>query len=179
MEWLFQIITACLGCTTLVSFILYRNSEKRVKNAEANKAEIAADEDKFEMYEKRLQHCNEIIELHNTTIQHQGASLQKFDDLVREKTLRIRQISDELYNSESELNRVNSELVRLTSELGKLKLQYERYRLWHCRIANCPNRIPPRPELKDHVFETYDMVEEIVDGGADSADGADNENSEE
>ena len=153
MEIVLGILSAVLGCSALVSYILYRNAEKRIKNAEAEKAETSSDDARFDMYEKRLQHCNEIIELHNTTILNQGETVKKLTSEVNDKTMRIRKLSDQLLESEMETNRVNAELVKATQQVGQMKLQCHRYELWHCRVADCPHRVPPRPELKGQVFE--------------------------
>ena len=161
MEIVLGILSAVLGCSALVSYILYRNAEKRIKNAEAEKAETSSDDARFDMYEKRLQHCNEIIELHNTTILNQGETVKKLTSEVNDKTMRIRKLSDQLLESEMETNRVNAELVKATQQVGQLRLQCHRYELWHCRVADCPHRVPPRPELKGQVFE------EVFEGGFD------------
>ena len=153
MEIVLGILSAVLGCSALVSYILYRNAEKRIKNAEAEKAETSSDDARFDMYEKRLQHCNEIIELHNTTILNQGETVKKLTSEVDDKTIRIRKLSDQLLESEMETNRVNNELVEATQRIGQLELQRAKYELWHCRVADCPRRVPPRPELKNQVFE--------------------------
>lgn len=156
MEIVLSILSAVLGCSALVSYILYRNAEKRIKNAEAEKAETSSDDARFDMYEKRLQHCNEIIELHNTTILNQGETVKKLTSEVDDKTIRIRKLSDQLLESEMETNRVNNELVKATQQIGQLELQRSKYELWHCRVADCPHRVPPRPELKNQVFEEGD-----------------------
>ena len=159
MEIVLSILSAVLGCSALVSYILYRNAEKRIKNAEAEKAETSSDDARFDMYEKRLQHCNEIIELHNATILNQGETVKKLTSEVDDKTMRIRQLSDQLLESEMETNRVNNVLVDATQQIGQLELQCHRYELWHCRVADCPHRVPPRPELKSQVFkEDFDPV---------------------
>ena len=153
MEIILGILSAVLGCSALVSYILYRNAEKRIKNAEAEKAETSSDDARFDMYEKRLQHCNEIIDLHNATILNQGETVKKLTSEVDDKTMRIRELSDRLLESEMETNRVNAELVKATQQIGQLELQCSRYKLWHCKVADCPHRVPPRPELKGQVFE--------------------------
>ena len=153
MEIILSILSAVLGCSALVSYILYRNAERRIKNAEAEKAETSSDDALFDMYEKRLQHCNEIIDLHNATILNQGETVKKLTSEVDDKTMRIRQLSDQLLESEMETNRVNTELVKATQQIGQLELQCSKYKLWHCRVVDCPHRVPPRPELKGQVFE--------------------------
>ena len=52
MEIVLSILSTVLGCSALVSYILYRNAEKRIKNAEAEKAETSSDDARVDMYEK-------------------------------------------------------------------------------------------------------------------------------
>lgn len=148
-----SIICAILGCTSIISFILYRKAEKRIKNAEALTAEVEADQHQFDLYKAQLEHCSESVEQHNLTIQHQSETITKLNDEITDKTTRIRQLTDALYNSEREINKVNDQLVEKTERIGQLELLCQRYKEWHCRVAECQHRLPPNPKLKGRNFE--------------------------
>lgn len=149
-------IEAILGCTTLLSFILYRRQTKRMKNAEALNAEIEADQHQFDLYKAQLEHCSEAVENHNQTIIHQTQTITELNDAISNKTTRIRELTDALYQSESELNKVNAQLVEKTERIGKLELLCQKYKDWRCVLGECPNRKPANPKLKGLQYDIDD-----------------------
>lgn len=146
-------IEAVLGCTTLLGFILYHRQTKRMKNAEALNAEIEADQHQFDLYKAQLEHCSEAVEQHNQTIINQSATITKLNDEITVKTERIRELTDKLWQSERESNELNAQIIEKTERIGQLELQCQKYKDWHCRVASCPNRLPPNPTLKGRKFE--------------------------
>lgn len=149
-------IEAILGCTTLLSFILYRRQTKRMKNAEALNAEVEADQHQFDLYKAQLEHCSESVEQHNETIKHQSETICTLNDALDSKTARIRELTDALYQSESELNKVNAQLVEKTERIGKLELLCQKYKDWRCVLGECPNRKPANPKLKGLQYDIDD-----------------------
>ena len=147
------LLSGLLGCTTIVSYILYRGSEKRIKTAEAELKETEADRARYEMYEERLKHSNEIIELHNGTIQHQSETIATLNEALDSKTARIRQLTDDMYVSERKINDINDELLQATETIGKQELTIAKLRLWRCDNADCAHRVPPSPTIKGHKFD--------------------------
>lgn len=146
-------VEAILGCTTLLSFILYRRQTKRMKNAEALNAEIEADQHQFDLYKAQLEHCSESVEQHNETIKHQSETICALNTALDDKTERIRSLTDKLFESERETNVVNAKLVDATSKIGELELQLAKVRMWRCELANCDKRVPPNPKLKGKKYE--------------------------
>lgn len=164
-----SIVGSILTCSTVVTYVLYRKAEKRIKNADAATAEANADkaqlsvaEAKYELYEKRLAHCNEIIEQHNTTLQHQSETIANLNKALDDKTVRIRELTDELYQSEVEQNQLNTKLVDVTRENGDLRERIAKLAQWRCLRADCDNGIPPRHRLRGQTFD--DTVLEGVEG---------------
>lgn len=146
-------VEAFLGGTSLVSFILYRRQTKRMKDAEALNAEIEADQHQFDLYKAQLEHCSESVEQHNETIKHQSETICTLNEALDGKTARIRELTDKLWQSEQESNERNAQIIEKTERIGQLELQCQKYKDWHCRVASCPNRLPPNPTLKGRKFE--------------------------
>lgn len=146
-------IEAVLGCTTLLGFILYYKQTKRMKNAEALKAEIEADGDRYEMYEERLNHCNQTVEQHNETIIHQSETIANLNSALDGKTERIRELTDKLWQSETGSNKLNAQLIEKTEIIGQLNLRIDKLMRWKCHDSNCNHRIPQSPTIKGKTFE--------------------------
>lgn len=147
------IINAVLGCTTLLGFICYYSANKRLKNTEVSKAETEVTAARFEVYEQRLEHCNETVEKHNETIAHQSETIANLNRALDDKTARIRQLTDDLYQSEREKNDLNDKLVKATETIGKLELRIDKLTRWKCHKSSCTNREPESPTIRGKVFE--------------------------
>lgn len=146
-------VEAILGCTTVLGFVLYHRQTKRMKNAEALNAEIEADQHQFDLYKAQLYHCSESVEQHNETIKHQSETICTLNDALDDKTARIRELTDKLWESEKESNELNAKLIEKTERIGQLELMCQKYKDWHCRVADCIHRLPPNPTLKGRKFE--------------------------
>lgn len=140
------VISGLFGGTSLISFILYRKTEKRMKNAELKTKEVEAESAKFLMYEERLNHANE-------TLVKQSETISTLNSALDDKTSRIRQISDELYASEKRTNDLNDKLVEATETIGKLNLQVDKLKRWKCHKSTCEIREPESPTIKGKTFE--------------------------
>ncbi len=147
------IVNAVLGCTTLLGFVLYYRQTKRMKNAEALTAEVEADQHQFDLYKAQLDHCSESVEQHNQTIIHQSETICTLNNALDDKTARIRELTDKLWESEKESNELNVQLIEKTERIGKLELMVAKFKDWHCRVADCPHRLPPNPKLKGRNFD--------------------------
>lgn len=158
---LWGILSGLFGGTSIISFFLYRKTEKRLKDAEVRQKETEAEGGRFLMYEERLTHANSVIEDHNTTIAHQSQTIATLNDALDNKTQRIRELTDKLWESERESNQLNDKLVEKTERIGHLELQLAKYRDWHCRVADCPHRLPPNHKLKGKVFEEVKVVDKV------------------
>lgn len=136
-----------------MTFILYRKTNKRLKEAEVRQRETEAQSGVFAMYEERLTHANQTIEAHNQTIAHQSETIATLNDALDGKTERIRKISDELYDSERKINDLNDKLVERTEEVGKLEVIVTKLRSWRCEKNDCEHRIPPSKVIKGKTFD--------------------------
>lgn len=163
METLRIILELVLGCSTLVSFILYGKANRRIKDAEAQKAEADAD-------------SAEIARLH-TQIDHQQKSLNIYIDLEKKnagriaeqnkyldgKTEQIRNLTQQLIESEHGRNADKDKIARLTAEISDLRLLVEHYKMWHCRKSDCDSRVPPNKKLNGLKYEPPKRAVSAVD----------------
>lgn len=152
------------GIKWLVGFFAHRREEKRLKGAEANKAEAEADQSAVatekalrDMYEEtlgemRVEFTERINELHAslTNMNERNHELLKAgarkDDIINDKTTKIRELQDELLAS--------------TKENGQLEKRLLFYKNWHCRRElgdgkdDCRRREPAQnPPLKYEPIE--------------------------
>lgn len=148
MDVLTTILTFCaaaLGCSTLVGWLLYRKAMHRIKDAEALKAEADADRAQWERYEKQLDHSVETINKLQTQLEHYVDELNREQ---KDKTARIRGLTDELIQSQHALVEANTEITRLTEARDAWKALAALREKWVChKNINTCGRVPPNDEL--------------------------------
>ena len=147
------IIEVVLGGASLVSLLMYRKANKRIKTNEANKSDVDVTAAKYELYEQRLEHANQTIEAHNSTILAQGQTINDLNKALDNKTERIRELTDKLWESERESNHLNVKLVEATETIGKQNLRIDKLTRWKCHKSSCMNREPESPTIKGRNFE--------------------------
>ncbi|MDE7402018.1 MAG: hypothetical protein K2M87_01250 [Muribaculaceae bacterium] len=119
---------------------LYHKQNKRLKDAEAKAAEVAAANAERTADEARIKALHDIIELNNKTEIEHAARIADLNHQCDELRDRNHKLSDRLYDSESECNRLNDEKAALLAENGRLKLELEKKR---CDKLKCGDRQPP------------------------------------
>lgn len=147
------LIEVILGGTSLVGILLYYKANRRIKNNEANKSDVDVTAAKYELYEQRLEHANQTIEAHNSTILAQGQTINDLNKALDNKTERIRDLTDKLWESERESNHLNVKLVEATETIGKLNLRIDKLTRWKCHRGSCDHREPESPTIKNKSFE--------------------------
>ena len=143
IDTILSLLSGLFGGTSILTFLMYRKTNERLKLAEVKQKETDADSSRFLMYEERLSHCNETVEKHNETISHQSETIATLNGALDDKTARIRKISDELYESEKRINDLNDKLIEKTEEIGRLEVTITKLRSWRCEKSDCDGRIPP------------------------------------
>ena len=151
-ELIIGIVGAILGCSTLLTAILYWSQSLRIKNAEARDKELETELQEFGNYKEQLKHANEVIHLHNESMLEQAETIHKLNGQVGDKTDRIRKLTDDLIKAETKLNRQNDKLFKMQEENAQLKRDLILYKDWHCR-RDCDNRLPENPKIKGKDFE--------------------------
>lgn len=139
-------ISGLFGGTSILTFFLYRKTEKRMRTAELKTKEVEAESSKYLMYEERLNHANE-------TLVKQSETISTLNTALDDKTARIRQLTDDLYTSEKESNRLNDKLIEATETIGKLNLRVDKLSRWKCHKSSCDIREPESPTIKGKTFE--------------------------
>ena len=130
MEILWQIFSGVMGCSTLLGFILYGRANRRIKNAEAMKAEAEADRAEVERLTAQLDHQQKTIENLLDINSNLSGRLSKLNDAVDKHIDRNRELSDRLYKSESALNIANGRITELTAELGDERALRKHFQIW-------------------------------------------------
>lgn len=145
MEILWQIFSGVMGCSTLLGFILYGRANRRIKNAEAMKAEAEADRAEVERLTAQLDHQQKTIENLLDINSNLSGRLSKLNDAVDKHIDRNRELSDRLYKSESALNIANGRITELTAELGDERALRKHFQIWRCERSDCKDPRGPKP----------------------------------
>jgi len=148
IEIILTIISSILGCSTLIGFILYRRANKRIKDAEAEMAELDVDEKRSKSLHDSLDIVNE--QLHNAL----KAGARK-DEIIEDKTNRIRQKDDDILS-------LYDRLLKMERRMSSLTLFNEWLKNWHCRREwgddeeDCKRR-KPEQKLKERYNAPAEM----------------------
>lgn len=140
---LLRVLAPLLGCTTLVGWVLYHKASRRIKDAEADKAQAEAERARVEtenamrdMYEETLhnmreEHAERTKELRTTIVDvnlmyhnalKDGA---RKDEIIEDKTAKIRELNDTIYELQGRINSKDSYAAGLLRYIDWLKI-------WHC-----------------------------------------------
>ena len=172
MNWelILSIATFLFGGSTITGFILYNKASRRMKEAEADKAEADADNVRWECYEKQLDHAASTIEILHKQIEADSKrisdlnnALDKKEEEKADKTKQIRMLTERALLAEGLLNNANHKIAKLTEERDNERLLKERYKAWHCRSSVCSEghpdpkgRRPPNPNILGKRFSIKD-----------------------
>lgn len=158
METLYTLLSAVLGCSTLLGFILYRKANRRIKDAEADKAKAEADKAKAEVEQAKAEGVSKEVErLHRQLDKFQTI----FDNLAGMEQSHTKRMSD-LNNTIDSLIDRNRELsqrlaasqenvTQLTAKLGVAERRIDYLNTWRCERTDCQDprgAKPPRTKLR-------------------------------
>lgn len=179
MNWelILSIATFLFGGSTITGFILYNKASRRMKDAEADKAQAEvdkaqaeADNTRWERYEKQLDHAASTIEILHKQIEADGKRIATLNEALdkkecekAEKTARIRELTDRALLAEGLLNNANHRITKVTEERDHERLLKEKYKEWHCRSSVCTEgkpdpkgRRPPNTKILGQKFSLKD-----------------------
>lgn len=145
METIRIILELILGCSTLLGFILYGKANRRIKDAEAEKSEVEANEVEDHRFDSLLK----LVDSLTSRLSTLNATVDKHID-------RNRGLSDRLYQSETDKNRMNERIITLTEERDEARRQSDYDKLWRCERTDCQDPRgprPPREKLKGLKYE--------------------------
>ncbi len=159
-------LLSCGSVTGIVAYVLHRAAEKRIKTAEARVREAEArlaeanvEKARWERYEHQLDHAAK-------TNENLHSMLERDAEELRDKTDRIRELTDKMLVSEGKLDDANLRIARLTEQRDTERLLKERYKGWHCRSSVCQEgspdpkgRRPPNPRIIGKRFTLRDITE--------------------
>lgn len=139
-------------------------SRRRKDNAESEHAQHDADKAEVERLHMQIDHQQKSLDKYldiekdlSERISEQNKALTEKEEQIRDKTDQIRKLTEQILVSEHGRNADKDEITRLTAECGRLRMLVEHYKRWHCRFADCVNRIPPNAELKGQTYAPPDI----------------------
>lgn len=114
-------------------------------------------------YEARITALHDNIALLNKLEADLTRRISELNDSLNDKTARIRDITDKLYQSEQEVNRVQDMLNAANARIIDLTEERDLYRMWQCRSSICEKgnpdpegRQPPNPKLRGMAFSPHE-----------------------
>lgn len=149
MEIIITIISLILGCSSLLSYILFRRQSKQLKNLEVKSAGANV----IELYEKRIESLHQTIEICNNSIRENQSTIADNNANILDKVSQIRSLTESLIKSEQEQNELNLKIQKLIEENGKLKLKNQNLNCWKCIKGSCDEREPESPSIKGKKYE--------------------------
>lgn len=154
VEIILTVISGVLGCSSLVTFILYRTESKRTKCAEADLAAAEANTKEWELEERRISQLSSAIDKANKTITDQQERISDLSAKMDDKTERIRKSQDLLYEEQQKRIADQEEIIALKEEIAELKMHNEWLKLWHCSrdAKDCGRRLPPQKVMVAYVI---------------------------
>lgn len=153
METIRFIVELVLGCSTLMGFLLYGKANRKIKNAEALRAENDADKAEVERLHLQIDHQQKSLNIYIELEKKNAERIAEQNKALDDKTEQIRKLTLQIIASEHGRNNDKDVIVRLTAENSELKMLAKHYKMWHCRNAECQERIPPNKKLKGLKYE--------------------------
>lgn len=132
------VLSLLLGSGAIVSYMLYRKSTMRTKDAEADMAETQADSARWDLYQRQLDYSAETI--------------KKLESQLADKTERIRELNTELLNA---VRDSSVRIVELTEERDHEKMLRMHFAQWRCERSDCKDprkRLPPNPTIEGQTY---------------------------
>ena len=141
VEILLSVFTG-LGLTgsTLLGVLFHRSANKRIKEAEADKAAAQANQEEWALEHQRLEETHQTIMTLNSIIKTQGETISKNNKALDDKTARLREAQDREFKANEEKARLAQENAALIRENGELKLRLQKN---ECIKLSCIDRDPP------------------------------------
>lgn len=160
MDWTaVTAIIGCLGGWECVKWVLNRKANRRISNAEAASSEADTAERISKLFEGRIEESRNSLSLANVTIESNQQRMGHMNDTIDKLIDENRELRGQVWNSQQECNRVNNRLTleqekntELERALGKERLRSAHFESWHCRVAECEQRIPPNPTLRGRTY---------------------------
>lgn len=104
-------LLTALGGWEAVKYFMNRKSNMRICEAEADKMETEADAIKFRLYEDRIKELRQAnVEINEQNIELIKAGARK-DDIIEDKTAKIRELQDARVNDTRTIGRLEKELI--------------------------------------------------------------------
>lgn len=145
MEWISLLQTLAAGLLGGGVLSLLTRNGRRKAQADAFKM-------MEEAYEYRLASLQKSITASNEREVQESKRIAELNTALDGKTTQIRNLTEKVWIAEHEVNAVQEKLNKANSRIIALTEERNNYRQWHCRNADCENRIPPNRILRGKLF---------------------------
>lgn len=155
MEVLQTIVLSVLGIGFVGDIIMHfaLPHRKRKDYAEAELAEHDADKAEVERLHMQITHQQQSLDIYIKMEKDNAERIAEQNKALDGKTEQIRNLTQQLIESEHGRNADKDKIARLTAEISDLRLLVEHYKMWHCRKNDCADRVPPNDKLKGLKYE--------------------------
>jgi len=165
MEWI-SLIQTLGGIVGGFGIGAFTKSGRKKDRADADLKVQEAQRKMIDNYEERIKDLHTVIDKYNGDEKKHAVRLSEKEQIIEDKTQRIRELSDKVWNSEQEVNKANAQLdeanrriIKLTEELAAANAGAARLELIRCHRIECGDRLPselveklknlPRDELPE------------------------------
>ena len=155
MEVLQTIVLSVLGIGFVGDIIMHfaLPHRKRKDYAEAELAEHDADKAEVERLHMQITHQQQSLDIYIKMEKDNAERIAEQNKALDGKTEQIRNLTQQLIESEHGRNADKDKIARLTAEISDLRLLVEHFKMWHCRKNDCADRVPPNDKLKGLKYE--------------------------
>lgn len=158
METLYTLISAVLGCSTLLGFILYGKANRRIKDAEADKARAEVEQAKAESFSMEVERLHKQLDKFQAIFDNlagmEQSHTKRMSDLnntIDSLIDRNHELSQRLNEAEALCRNDKDEITRLTAKLGVAERRIDYLNTWRCEREDCKDprgAKPPRTKLR-------------------------------
>ena len=155
MEVLRTIVLSVLGIGFVGDIIMHfaLPHRKRMDYADAEMKEHDADKAEVERLHMQITHQQQSLDIYINMEKDNAERIAEQNKALDGKTEQIRNLTQQLIESEHGRNADKDKIARITAEISDLRLLVEHYKMWHCRKNDCADRVPPNDKLKGLKYE--------------------------
>lgn len=148
-------VIGAIGGLGLLQWWYTRRQTKLLAQTQADNAKTDAAKNEFHF-------AQEVVDFYKKENERLRGVVDKQQEIIDDKTARIRKGQDDLLASERKLNRANERLIKAEKRIAELEIENAYLIDWHCRIADCDDRRPPNKKLTGLKFDPSRLKRETT-----------------
>jgi len=163
MDWI-SLLQTLGGIVGGFGIGVFTKSGRKRDRADADLKVQEAQSKMIDNYEERIKDLHTVIDKYNENEKKHAVRLSEKEQIIEDKTQRIRELTGKVWNSEQEVNKVNAQLdeanrriIKLTEERDEERRKKEYYRNWRCEKSVCHDpdgRRPPNARLSTEKYRS-------------------------